>query len=378
MVENLPSWLNPDAEGGGENVGDVEVPDLGLDEFNKGDLKMLMGKLNEEVEVGPWSRLPDLDTDSNWHTPTCTLASWKHTDVRVELSQGIAYIVLNRPDVQNRLSASVLHALSDAVIDLLERRDLRVVVFMAEGKLFCAGSPLESDGPGNPLAATPPTVKVQDRLRVLGEQALASGAFPDGKVNALQLKEAMMWLTLTRVPQVTFSLMHASAMGTGLNFCSCVDLAISVKSAFFAVEDLKSGNLPGVLAPHLVLKMGPSNAKRLMCGGENMSATTAKGLGLLQELVESVDAGHKIIKEMCAAVTMCGPGSVAQAKKLVLGVSGQPISEPVMFFTGALLALVTNSEEARVGMIALQQKVPKPWEEKPIKPLYGPPDDELS
>jgi len=109
----------------------------------------------------------------------------------------------------------------------------------------------------------------------------------------------------------------------------------------------------------------------VLCTGRNLSAQDAFKLGLVQEVTEDAEAAHRLIKETCTVTTLAGPRSVEHAKELVACVAGAPITEQIQFFTANKLAEVTVSEEARVGMICLQNKTPKPWEAKPITPLYG-------
>jgi len=124
------------------------------------------------------------------------------------------------------------------------------------------------------------------------------------------------------------------------------------------------------LAPWIVTKVGPNFAKYMLASGMNFGFDEMKRAGLINEEVDSVDEGHKKIGEICEVLTACGPRSVEAAKQLVVGVGGQPITEGVMFFTAALLAMVTVSDESRDGMVCVQMRNPKPWEEKPITPLH--------
>merc|ERR1711948_118100 len=100
-----------------------------------------------------------------------------------------------------------------------------------------------------------------------------------------------------------------------------------------------------------------------------VSAHKAKHMGLVSELASDVDDAHKKVAEVAQVLTACGPRSVQAAK--ALGIGGQPLTEPLLFFTGRMLAQVTGSPEAIDGMVCLQTHRPKPWEEKPIKPLHG-------
>merc|ERR1712187_1052921 len=111
-------------------------------------------------------------------------------------------------------------------------------------------------------------------------------------------------------------------------------------------------------------------AKSLICTAENLTAERAKHIGLVSEVTATLDEAHKKIIDLAEVLTACGPRSVEACKMLLCGVAGQQITEGLSFFTAAMLAMVTISDEAKVGMVALQARKPKPWEEKPIKPEF--------
>merc|ERR1712129_122487 len=147
-------------------------------------------------------------------------------------------------------------------------------------------------------------------------------------------------------------------------------MVISVKTAYFSLPEVQEGLIPALYTPYVTAKVGPSFAKYMVASGRNFGAADLLRAGLLSELVDSMEEGHKRIAEICEVLTACGPRSVEAAKQLVVGVGGQPIGESIMFFTASLLAMVAVSEEAKVGMVCVQTKAPKPWEETPITVLH--------
>ncbi len=64
------------------------------------------------------------------------------TPLRVEVSEGIAQVVLNRPEVHNAFNESLIQALTQTFEAFREDDSVRVVVLRGEGKSFCAGADL--------------------------------------------------------------------------------------------------------------------------------------------------------------------------------------------------------------------------------------------
>merc|ERR1712032_1282282 len=86
----------------------------------------------------PWKQAPKTKPNMTWYRPTCGQQDWIHQDVKIQIGQGIGYIILNRPDQKNTLNDTIMHGLMDAVFAFLEPT-IRILVIMAEGKFFSVG-----------------------------------------------------------------------------------------------------------------------------------------------------------------------------------------------------------------------------------------------
>jgi len=317
------------------------------------------------VAAEPWQKPPESKPDLSWHKATCTLEKWGHKDVKVSMSEGITYVTLNRPDAGNRLNAPMVEALCDAIFLLHGRAgDVRVGVFTGEGKIFCSGG----DGTGF-AGKAPADPQVREALATIESKAVQGGAFTGGKVAMARLLQAKLWHTWITLPQFTVCLCNGSAMGDGLGCVTVCDMAIAVKTAYFVVSEVKLGLIPANLSPYIVAKVGSSNSKRMFCLSENLSAEKAREVNLINEIVDSVAEGHKMVADICKRLTECGPKTVTFAKEVIHSVAGQAMSEPLMFYASAKMTDSAASEEAKAAA-RCGQSAKKPWEETPIKPLF--------
>ena len=66
---------------------------------------------------------------------------------------GIATLVMNRPDRLNALNNELTTALNDALGRLAEEESVRVVVITGAGRAFCAGGDLALIGKGRATGA---------------------------------------------------------------------------------------------------------------------------------------------------------------------------------------------------------------------------------
>lgn len=305
-------------------------------------------------------------------TLLCSFEDWRHEEVTVEKGQQIVYININRPAANNMLNDKVTLGLLDAVMNLqLRKEEFRMAVFSATGKMFCAGKEPSFETMGA-FAKNQPK-QVQQVWNEFLARGKAGEAFPDGDEDLSRLLRAKFWHTLSSLPQFTVALVNGSAIGDGVALTACCDTVLAVEGAYFNITDVYDGTVSALTVPYIEKKIGPGLTKLIYCTAENISAEKANFYGLVSEVVASLEEGHTQITKLASVLTQCGPRSVEAAKNLVIGVAGQQINEGIMFFTAQQLAMVTVSQEATDGMVCVQARKPKPWEEEPknIKTLYG-------
>eukprot|EP00418_Pyrodinium_bahamense_P076423 CAMPEP_0179052130 /NCGR_PEP_ID=MMETSP0796-20121207/21598_1 /TAXON_ID=73915 /ORGANISM="Pyrodinium bahamense, Strain pbaha01" /LENGTH=353 /DNA_ID=CAMNT_0020748685 /DNA_START=69 /DNA_END=1127 /DNA_ORIENTATION=+ len=309
----------------------VTLPDGHLDGYKYRPSTKVVDKQSWEVLPLP-SRMP-----------TCSSANWHHTEVNFELGEGIAYITLNRPDANNALNASISQALHDATFELHRRKDIRIVVLRAEGKMFCAG--------GDPKS--------------FADAAAMSDA--DNRKQAIGFMKFLYFFQC--LPQFTVGLAQGSAMGSGIGLLAACDVAVAVATARFTVSEVKLGTSPATIAPFVARKVGAAFAKRMLCTADNISAIDAKRMGLITDVVDDEMDFSKYVESICDKVTLCAPIAASRAKRLVQNVSQRPLSLKLLEYTGGELADIRIGEEAIKGMVAVQAKTKPFWAETPIKPF---------
>lgn len=347
----------------GESTGVDAIWDINDARFKitqRDHVRLHVDLLRKCAKAVPWQSTPDPCPDLTWHKPTCSFEDWKHKDVKVELGAGIAYIRLNRPDDGNTLSDGVIAGLCDALFILHARSDIRVAVFTGEGKMFCAGM----DPKGDPFGfRVKTTAEARKTTEADGQDALACGVFPDGEVNIGKLFQANFWHVWASLPQFTICLANGSALGDGMGCLCCCDMVIALKTSFFGFEDSKFGMVNAIISPYVLARVGAGTAKKMFLLGKILSAEAALEKKLVNKVVESLAEANNLIKETCAELTKCGPKSVDMAKQLIMGVAGNQISEPIIFYTLSMHANAIASDEAKQACSA---KKAKPWELKPI------------
>lgn len=334
--------------------------------------------LRRMAAAKPWSGLLRPEPDLRWHTPTCTAEDWRHKDVLLEVGNGAAMVVFNRPNENNTLQDTIGFGLNDALYALHARKDIRVAIFTAEGRMYSAGGDpkswqsnaarlrgehVEGDGTvaNRCVEPVPPTEDVVKSSEALQLRAYCADAFKFGPVSMGQLSAAKQWHTWYTLPQLTICLVNGSAMGGGVGCVCCCDYVIAVKKAYFVLSEVKIGVIPATISPYVIAKIGTSNAKRFFCAAENLTAARAMEYGIVDEVVENMKEGHARVQEILRQISASGPRAVESYKQIVCGTSGVAMSTALQHYTCRMQALAADGDEAKAGLQAEADNAQPPW-----------------
>ncbi len=133
---------------------------------------------------------------------------------------------------------------------------------------------------------------------------------------------------LRRAPVFHIAVVDGVALGWGTEFMLACDWRIAGPSARFGLPETSLGIVPGAGgASELASLIGIPQALRLGMTGEQVSADEAHRIGLVDERVESVDAGLARAEDLAAMVKRRSPTAVAAFKAAALAASGRSEEE---------------------------------------------------
>jgi enoyl-CoA hydratase len=207
-----------------------------------------------------------------------------YDNLLVTVEDGVASVVLNRPEVRNAIDQGMIDDLHAALDDLAARDDLRVLVLSgAGGKAFAAGADIG-----------------QLRERKSPQALLA--------INA------RLFQKLEEFPLPTIAAVTGYALGGGCELAMACDLRVAGRSARLGQPEVGLGIIPAAggtqRLPRLV---GLGRAKELIFTGKIIDAEEAYRIGLLNHLVEDdqvLEAAH----ELAARIAEQGPLALRLAK----------------------------------------------------------------
>lgn len=240
--------------------------------------------------------------------------------VRVEHgADGVAHVVLNRPDRFNTLESKSVEQLHRTLDAIAHNPEVRVVVLRGEGKHFCAGADLARHGvaPGGDGSHSP-----QDWM-------------------AVQQHISTLVPRLRTLPQPVIAAVHGAASGGGFALALASDIRICAEGARFNAAFVRVGLSAcdiGVswLLPRLV---GASRAFELLLTGRFLEAEEAQRMGLVLDVV-SPDALVARADELAAAIVANSPHGVRMTKKVMWA----------QLETGSLQAGLALEDATQVGL----------------------------
>lgn len=245
--------------------------------------------------------------------------------VQLEYRGQIAIITLNRPQAYNACNKDIRHGMVEAVWELSNREDVRVVILTANGKGFCAGADLRETFPNN----------VQAQLHKEYEPSL---------------------MGLRRLNKVVIAAVNGVVAGIGCSFVASCDLAVMVEDAYMQLAFSKIALVPdGGITWDLVQAMGYKRAYRLMIEAGKLTARECQQYGLVNEVVERDALGYALQW----AERLCELSPVANVLTKRVARRAEEVDVHATFALEAELQLTASrSEDCREGITAFIEKRP--------------------
>jgi len=271
----------------------------------------------------------------------CTAKNWTHTCLSYTIGKQAATLKFSKGTGNNTIDPAMLDALQDAIMDLQEQPDVRVVIIKSEGKLFSNGF---------------------DPKYLVSETNLT-----EREIATIQLQFAKILYFLQKLPQLTIALVQGSAMGAAVGLVCACDVVLSVKGAFYAMSETKLGAVATTSIPYITRRITYiKNVYQLVLAGASLSAETAKDYGIVNEVVEDEKALQAECQTYCNKMSLCAPGAVAATKEVVTNTVGVPPSSFMMNYVAGVMVDVRRGPEAKAGIEAIQAKKKPVWAEYPI------------
>jgi len=217
------------------------------------------------------------------------------TTIRYEADSAVATITMNRPDVANAQSSTMIDEI-DAALDLADADDgVRVVILAAAGKHFSSGHDLKALVAGD---GDDPWIAMRET--------------PEGKFQHEKTMYFERCLRIHDFRKPTIAAVQGSCVAAGLMLAAMCDLIVAADDAEFSNPVLR---LTGAGVELLVepWELGIRKAKEFLFTGDTIDAQEAWRLGLVNRVVPRAELEART-RELADRVALVPPVTAQTVK----------------------------------------------------------------
>lgn len=249
----------------------------------------------------------------------------KHIGVQIE--EGLGTITLNKPPV-NVLNIEMMDEINETLREWVEKRDLKVVLFNAEGKCFSAG------------------VDVAEHMGDLVSKMIES--FHG------------MFRLIDRLGAVTVASVYGTCLGGGCELAIFCDLVIADDTARFGQPEIQVGVLPPIAAQIMPRIIGRKAAMDLILSGRIVSAQEALGMGLINKVVKRDDLPQETEKFIKPYLSLSAEVLRITKKTIKAGLMDE-LEPSLKVIEDIYLNELMNTADAQEGLKAFLEKRSPEW-----------------
>jgi enoyl-CoA hydratase/carnithine racemase len=256
-----------------------------------------------------------------------------YTNVLVDKRDHIGFITLNRPQAMNTFNVPFARELNDALWEMEQDPEVRVVVIDANGKNFSTGISLD-----------------EFKEKTSKEYCEFIHLMDEHNHTLARMKK----------PVIASVKGYALANGAGLSF-AC-DLTIAAEDAKFGTTAINVGLICLGPAAPLARNLGLKKTLEMVLTGDIISAAEAERLGLVNKVVPSEKLEEATL-ELATKLAAKSPLALQAGKSGVYAMQNVPYSQALNMLSDRFAALC-STEDAEEGVKAFLEKRKPMWRER--------------
>jgi len=251
------------------------------------------------------------------------------SNIRVDVSESIATLTINRPSVKNALNLETVTECHRALDDLSSDADTGVVIITGAGEsAFVSGADINDI-----------------RARTLDD--------------GLAAINSSLFAKIEKFPRPVIAAINGFALGGGCELALACDIRIAADTAKFGQPEVGLGIIPGAGATQrLPRTVGLGWAKHLVLTGDVLDAKQALEIGLVTAIVPASQLQIRA-RELAKKILRQGP-LAARLAKLALNASSRVDLDSGLLIETLAQAICYDSDDKTEGTTAfLEKRKPK-------------------
>ena len=245
-----------------------------------------------------------------------------NTAFKVEINEGIAELVINKPPV-NALDSSEWLALAAQIDALGADETVRVLIIRSEGRGFCAGVDIKE------LDANPDLIV---------------------KVNA---GNYATFKAIHRCAVPVIVAVHGFVLGGGIGMTGAADIVVASRCATFALPEVDRGAMGG--GAHLHRLFPVQKVRYMFFTGETVTAPDAMQYNFIERLVER-DELVATARDIAAKIAAKSPAMIRIAKEALNGIEDGNLEDKYGWEQGFTLEAYTLPDSAETRRAFVEKR----------------------
>ena len=213
--------------------------------------------------------------------------------IKFTVADGVARILLSRPEKRNALNPEMLGELRTALDRAAADASVRVILIRGEGKDFCAGLDLKA---------------LHQSDEVLDHMASARAL-------------AELYLAMRRHPKPIVSAVHGRAIGGGCGLATASDLVVATDTSEFRYPEVNLGFIAAIVMSLLRRLVGEKRAFEIIALGESIPVARALELGIVNHVYAEADFEANV-DAYVAKITSKSASAISLTKDLFYHIDG--------------------------------------------------------
>jgi enoyl-CoA hydratase len=258
------------------------------------------------------------------------------TCFRLDISDHVAHLVLNRPEAMNTMNPTFWREL-DAVLTRLHHGDeARVLVLSSTGKHFSAGMALEVFGSA---------IQMDDRS-------------PEGRAAITDLLGALQ-ATFTKLETLRIPVIVAiqgGCVGGAVDLVTAACIRYATQDAFFCIQEINIGMVADVGTLQRLPKLMPlALVKELAYTGRRLPAARAREHGLVNEVFDSAEACLAAALQCAREIAAKPPVAIWGSKQVIHYARDHAVDDSLRQM-GWVQAAIWSNAHVREAVTAMKDK----------------------
>jgi len=223
-----------------------------------------------------------------------------HKCFDVKISDGVAHIILNRPEKRNAMISEFWTELPEIILDIDENARARAIVLSSAGPVFCAGIDVGMFQSGMGLE--------QDKNHP--EYGLQFYAY------VRRLQSSLSALENCRIP--VLAAIQGGCIGGGVDLITACDMRFGTEDSFISIFEINIGMTADVgTFPRILNHMPEGIVRELAYTGRKMKALECQNRGLFNEVYSNHANMIAAVMKLAREIASRPPLAVYGCKRII-------------------------------------------------------------